>query len=96
MDSERRRSTRRRPRGRPADEGEKKDAYLTIPSLGVYALVEQSMARVIVHRRTEQGFVSEVYEGLEAVAPLPEIETELPLSEIYDGVEFSAERMEEG
>jgi Uma2 family endonuclease len=76
---------------RRIDEGEKKDAYLSIPSLSVYLLVEQEMSAVVVHHRTEQGFVREVYTGLDAVIPLPEIDTELPLSEIYDGVEFVPE-----
>ncbi|MFL5339837.1 MAG: Uma2 family endonuclease, partial [Gemmataceae bacterium] len=55
------RSTRR------IDEGEKKDAYLTIPSLSAYMLVEQNTPAVVVHRRTAQGFVREEYSGLEAV-----------------------------
>ena len=75
---------------RRIDEGEKKDAYVTIPSLQVYVLVEQDDPSVIVHRRTEQGFVREAYVGTEAVIPLPEINTELPLSELYDGTDFSA------
>jgi Uma2 family endonuclease len=49
---------------RRADEGEKKDAYLTIPSLAVYVLLEQEIAAAVVFRRTEQGFVREVLEGL--------------------------------
>jgi Uma2 family endonuclease len=76
---------------RRTDEGEKKDAYLTIPSLSVYLLVEQDMAAVVAHRRTEQGFVREVYQGLEAVIPLGEIATELPLAEIYEAVTFAPE-----
>ncbi|MBI1830386.1 MAG: Uma2 family endonuclease, partial [Planctomycetes bacterium] len=44
------RSTRR------IDEGEKKDAYLTIPSLKVYVLVEQDMPALIVFRRGATGF----------------------------------------
>jgi Uma2 family endonuclease len=76
---------------RRIDEGEKKDSYLTIPSLGVYVLVEQESAAVVVHRRTEKGFVREVYEGRDAVIPLSEIGIELPLAEIYDGVEFTPE-----
>jgi Uma2 family endonuclease len=79
------RSTRR------IDEGEKKDAYLTIPSLNVYLLIEQDAAVVTVFRRTEAGFVREVHEGLNAVIPLPEIAIELPLAEIYAGVEFVPE-----
>lgn len=76
---------------RRIDEGEKKDAYLSIPSVAVYALVEQEQPLVTVFRRTEQGFVCEVYEGLGALLPLPEIGTELPLAEIYEGIEFSPE-----
>jgi Uma2 family endonuclease len=76
---------------RRTDEGEKKDAYLTIPSLGAYLLVEQETPAVVVFRRTDHGFVREVYQGLAAVIPLPEIGIELPLAEIYDGVEFVPE-----
>src|SRR3569623_1354152 len=79
------RSTRR------YDQGEKKDGYLSIPSLKVYLLVEQESATVTAYRRTEQGFVREVHRGLEAVIPLPEIETELPLAEVYETVQFSPE-----
>ncbi len=80
---------------RRTDEGEKKDAYLTIPTLRVYALIDQEAAAVVVHRRTEHGFVREVYEGQRAVIPLPEIGTELPLAEIYDRVEFTPEAADE-
>lgn len=76
---------------RRIDEGEKKDAYLTIPSLSAYLLVEQDMPAVVAYRRTENGFVREVFEGLDAVIPLSEIETELPLAEIYEAVEFVPE-----
>lgn len=76
---------------RRIDEGEKKDAYLTIPSLGVYLLIEQDRPAVVAYRRTAQGFVREDYESLDAVIPLPEIETELPLAEIYETVEFAPE-----
>jgi Uma2 family endonuclease len=82
------RSTRR------IDEGEKKDAYLTIPSLSVYVLLEQETAAAVVFRRTEQGFTREVYEGLDAVIPLREIETALPLAEAYDGVDILPESEE--
>jgi Uma2 family endonuclease len=76
---------------RRIDEGEKKDAYLTIPSLRVYALVDQESPVIVVFRRTSSGWVREIYDGLDAVLPLSEIEIELPLAEIYDGVEFSPE-----
>jgi Uma2 family endonuclease len=46
---------------RRVDEGEKKEAYLTISSLYVYLLVEQETAVVTAFRRTAQGFVREEY-----------------------------------
>jgi Uma2 family endonuclease len=82
-------------RTRRIDEGEKKDAYLTIPSLHCYLLVEQETATVVVFRRTEHGFVREVYQGLDAVIPLREIDIELSLAEVYDGVEFTPEATED-
>jgi Uma2 family endonuclease len=82
-------------RTRRIDEGEKKDAYLTIPSLGVYLLVEQETPAVIGFRRTAQGFVREVYEGTDAVIPLAEIETALPLAEVYETVQFVPEASED-
>ena len=79
------RSTRR------IDEGEKKDAYLTIASVAAYLLVEQDQPKVVVHRRGADGFAAEVYEGLDAVIALPELEIELPLAELYASVEFVPE-----
>ena len=82
-------------RTRRIDEGEKKDAYLTIPSLGVYVMLEQDKAAVVVFRRTEGGFVREVYEGLDAILPLSEIGVDLPLAEIYETVEFAPDPEED-
>jgi Uma2 family endonuclease len=76
---------------RRTDEGEKKEAYLTIPSLGAYVLIEQEFPALVVYRRTEHGIVREIYTGLDAVLQLPEIGVELPLAEIYETVEFSQE-----
>ncbi len=80
---------------RRIDEGEKKDAYLAISALSVYLLIEQDQPVVTLHRRTEQGFVREVFAGLDAAVRLGEIDAELPLAEIYDGVVFSPEPNDE-
>ena len=82
-------------RTRRTDEGEKRDAYLTIPSLAVYVMVEQDAALVIAMRRVEGRFVREVYDGLDAVLPLGEIGVDLPLAEIYETVEFTPEADED-
>lgn len=76
---------------RRIDDGEKKDAYLTIPFLSVYLMIEQETPALVAYRRTAQGFVREVYEGLDAVVPLGEVETELPLAEVFEAVEFGPE-----
>jgi Uma2 family endonuclease len=76
---------------RRIDEGEKRDAYLTIPSLAAYLLIEQEFAGVTVHRRTGEGFVQESFADLDAIIKLEEIGIELPLGEIYEGVEFTPE-----
>jgi Uma2 family endonuclease len=73
---------------RRLDELEKREAYLTIPTLMAYLVVETDRARVVVHRRTDSGFEAEAYEGLDAVIPLEAIEAELPLAELYERVEF--------
>lgn len=78
------------PSTRRADLGEKRDAYFTIPTLKVLLCVESTSPYVIVYRRSPgSGFVMEDYKGLDSVISLPEIETSLPLSEIYDRAEFS-------
>jgi Uma2 family endonuclease len=76
------------PGTRRIDEGEKKDAYLTIPSLAVYAMVEQTTPAIVAYRRTDQGFVREVYEGIDAIVPLREIGVGLPLAEVYEALQF--------
>jgi Uma2 family endonuclease len=74
---------------RRIDEGEKREAYLTIPSLMAYLLIETDEPRVVVHRRTDHGFVAEAYEGLDAVIPLAAIDAALPLADLYERVELS-------
>ncbi len=78
-------------RTRRTDEGEKRQAYLTIPSLRLYLLVEQDSAEVVVLRRAEQGFLREVHQGLTAVIAMPELDCELPLEEIYERVDVGIE-----
>jgi len=74
---------------RRTDMGEKRDGYLAIPSLKVLMLVEADAPSVTLYRRKpEGGFSCELYEGLDSVVPLPEIEAELGLAELYERVVF--------
>ena len=74
------------------DIGEKRDAYLTIPSLKVYLTVDPSKPLVKADRRRERsGFDQEIYQDLSEVIPLSEIECRLPLAAIYSGISLGEE-----
>ncbi len=76
---------------RRTDRGEKRDAYLTMPSLKVLLFVEPDTPAVTVHRRKpEGGFGLEHHQGLEITIPLPEIDAWLPLADLYERIDFSA------
>lgn len=75
---------------RRIDEGEKRDAYLTIPELCAYLLIESTSPRVAVYHRTDSGFSLRQYEGLEAMIPLGAIGAQLALKELYERIDFSA------
>ena len=85
---------------RRTDESEKREAYLSIPSLRVYILVEQASAYALAYRRSDSGFEREAYVGLDAVIPLPEVNCSLALADIFQNVEFqplpSEDDLEEG
>lgn len=68
---------------RRTDQTEKKDAYLTIPSLDAYIMLEVETPAAIVYRRTDAGFVREIHEGAEAVISLDTTGATLPLAEVY-------------
>jgi len=73
---------------RRVDQYEKREAYLSIDSLRVLILVEQSLPAATVYRRHDEGFDREVFIGLDATIPLPEINCQLSLTELFANVEF--------
>jgi Uma2 family endonuclease len=79
------RSTRR------IDEGEKREGYLSLPSLAAYVMVDSERVGVAVWRRQGNDFKSEAFLDLNASVPLPEINVELPMAEIYSNVTWPAE-----
>ena len=73
-----------------ADLGEKRDAYLMLPSLKVLIFVEPEKPSVSLHcRKSGGGFAIEHHLGLDAVIPRPEIDASLALADLYDRVEFA-------
>jgi len=80
---------------RRIDEGEKRDAYLSIDGLSAYLLIETTQPRVVVYHRTGDGFSPQQYEGMKAVIPLGAIDSELLLADLYERVDFAAAIEEE-
>lgn len=83
------------PSTRRIDTTEKAEAYLRLASLQVLLLVEANFPQVTVYRRDDYGkFVQSSVEGLDAVIPLSEIDSDLPLAVLYERVTFSADEEE--
>jgi len=76
---------------RRIDDGEKRDAYLTIPTLTHYILLEQSAPAAIVYERGVVGFQRRVLLNLSDSIEMPDIGIRLDLAAAYNGVEFSDE-----
>ncbi len=83
------------PSNRQYDLDEKMAAYLSIPSLECYIALEQHQPIAIVMRRTSGGFLREFIEGVEANIDLPFLGCSLPMREIYDGIQFTVECVQE-
>ncbi len=66
------------------DRGEKLRNYQAIPSLDVYAMVDQFHVAVTIYRRTAEGWVMEFLTEKSDVLALPSIECSLPLASIYE------------
>ena len=71
---------------RRIDEQEKRAAYLSIPTLGAYVLIEQDRPAATVWRRIGQGFVREDYAGADAVLAFGEIAARITLGELREGL----------
>ncbi len=83
------------PSTRAIDLDEKLTAYLSIDSLPAYILLEQDKPLAIVMRRTPDGFLREVHEGLASRIELPTIACSLVLDEVYLAVDFTPASVQE-
>ncbi len=73
------------------DRGVKSESYRRIDSLKTYVLVSQDRAHVEIRERQSDGaWAIRDASGIEATVRLDAIGVELPLHEVYDGVEFPA------
>lgn len=72
------------------DRGLKREHYQRIPSLRAYIIIDQDRAHAELHLRADIGWDYQVFDGLDAVIPLSFIGCELPLSQVYGGIELQA------
>ncbi len=75
------------PSTRAYDRVRKVREYKSVPAIHLILLIDPDAPRVMLSRR-EAGdvWVESEYEGLDAIVPLPEIEADLPLAELYEGL----------
>ena len=83
------------PSTRRYDLDEKMTAYLSIPSLQYYMVLEQHQPIAIVMRRTAHGFLREEVQGIDAKIDLPWLGYTMSMRDIYDGVEFTVDCVQE-
>ncbi len=83
------------PSTRRYDLDEKMAAYLNIHSLECYIAIEQHQPIAVVMRRSTGGFLRQTVHGIEAKIDLPFLGCTLPMQQIYDGIEFTAECVQE-
>lgn len=71
------------------DRGRKRILYQRIPSVKAIVLISPNEPLVEVFERTVDGdWINRVYEGLDETVPLPSIGAEMPLTELYEGIDF--------
>jgi len=73
------------------DRVDKLDLYFAVPSIEAYLIVEQDRPRADLSTRSEDGWRLRVFNRRDDVIPLPMLECELLLAQVYRGIEFADE-----
>lgn len=75
------------------DRGDKRDFYRDVPSIQAYLVVDQHRMRVELHSRAEVGWLIQVFTDREDLIALHMLNCELPLAELYRGINFDEARL---
>ena len=73
------------------DTGMKSTMCRSLPSLQAYLIVDQSRLFVQLYTRQDNGWLLQEFDKLDQTIPLPMINVELPLSEVYRDIAFDSE-----
>jgi len=68
---------------------DKNQEYRATPSVRRYAVLEQTHAAAVVFVRKGDDWVSEIVSGQDSTLRMPEIGVEIPLSELYEGIQLA-------
>ncbi len=68
---------------------EKNQEYRATPSVTHYVVLQQTAAGAFVFIRAGEAWVTDILAGRDAVLSLPGIGAEIPLGELYEGVELT-------
>ncbi len=72
------------------DRGRKNEEYRDTPSVLRYVMLEQDSMRATVFAREDGRWVGSILSG-DAMLAMPEIGIEIPLAELYEGIDFPPE-----
>ena len=70
------------------DRGDKFALYRGIPAFTHYLLIHQDQPLVEFHHKTPLGWLLTEIKGIDAVLNLAQIDLQIPLSELYEGVDW--------
>ena len=77
------------PSTRSVDLARKLGEYWSVPSMRLVLLIEPDMPQVTFWWRTEHFWDSRVFEGLDEVVEMTELNLHLTLADIYEGLSFA-------
>lgn len=72
------------------DRGDKFALYRGIPALAHYVLIHQDQPHIEYHQKSNRGWLLTELAGLDAMLTLAELDFQLPLTELYLGVDWLA------
>ena len=70
------------------DRVDKLDFYFDVPSIEAYLVVDQDRPRADLYTRADEGWLLRIFNHDDDVIPLPMLDCELPLAQVYRGLVF--------
>ncbi|MDE2776020.1 MAG: Uma2 family endonuclease [Chloroflexota bacterium] len=71
------------------DRVDKLELYFAVPSIAAYLIVDQDRPRADLYTRSKEGWHLQIFNNAEDVIPLPMLDCQLPLAQVYRGIEFA-------